>query len=110
MLKAIEAGQVDRVVVTHIDRLTRRLLDLSKLLEIFQDHGVELSFVLDPHYGDTARNRLMTNIVAIASEFQQDLTRERTAESRAVLKQKGRRVRGRGDCPTATCRTPAHGS
>lgn len=48
-MRAIEAQQVDRVVVTHIDRLTRRLLDLSKLLAIFEDHDVELSVVLDPH-------------------------------------------------------------
>lgn len=37
----------------------------------------------------------MSNIIAAASEFQQDLTRERLAEARAALKQKGRRVAGR---------------
>lgn len=95
LLRAIEARQVERVVVTYIDRLTRRLLDLSKLLGIFQDHGVELSVVLDPRFGETASSRLLTNIVAAASQFQQELTRERMAETRSALKQKGRRVAGR---------------
>lgn len=49
----------------------------------------------DPHFGSSASARLMSNIIAAASEFQQDLTRERLAEARAGLKQKGRRVAGR---------------
>lgn len=82
-------------MVTYIDRLTRRLVDLAKLLGIFEVHGVELSVILDPRYGETASNRLMTNIVAAASQFQQELTRERMAETRAALKRKGRRVAGK---------------
>ena len=36
-----------------------------------------------------------TNIVAAASEFEQDMTRERMSDSRAMLKQNGKRVAGR---------------
>ena len=49
----------------------------------------------DPHYSDTAADRLMTNIVAAASEFQQDLTRERMADMRAAYKRRCKRVAGR---------------
>jgi hypothetical protein len=37
-------------------------------------HDVALHVVLDPHFGRSAEEWLMTNIVADASEFQQDLT------------------------------------
>ncbi|REJ71614.1 MAG: hypothetical protein DWQ29_23155 [Planctomycetota bacterium] len=95
LMHEIEAGRIDRVIVTHIDRLTQKLFDLARLLRFFEKHGVELNVVTDPQYGQTSGNRLMTNTVAAASEFQKELTRERMAESRAALKRKGRRVSGR---------------
>ncbi len=39
----IERGQIDIVVVYKIDRLTRSLADFSKMVEVFERHGV--SFV-----------------------------------------------------------------
>lgn len=95
LLKLIEEQSVDRVIVYAVDRLTRRLIDLSRLLEMFAQADVLLTVVTDPHFGETAANRLMSNVVAAASQFQQEITRERMAESRAALKRKGRRVAGR---------------
>lgn len=95
LIGRIESGMIDRLVVYSIDRLTRKLFHLHELLELFRAHGVELAVVTDPGYCDSATSRLMTNIVAAASEFQQDLTRERMADMRGVLKRNGKRVAGR---------------
>lgn len=95
LLQLIAEGRVAQVVVASVDRLTRRLFHLQKLLATFSVNGVELGVVCDPHYGATAGNRLMANIVAAASEFQQEMTRERMTEARKALKSKGRRVAGR---------------
>lgn len=95
LLHKIERGEIDHVVVYCIDRLTRKLRDLSKLLDLFQKYGVKLSVVTDPHFGESAAHRLTFNIVAAASEFQLEMTRERMADSRAALKRQGRRVAGR---------------
>ena len=78
-----------------VDRLTRKLLHLQVLLQMFNQYDVSLQVVTDPQFGRSASDRLMSNIIAAASEFQQDLTRERLAEARAGLKHKGRRVAGR---------------
>jgi site-specific DNA recombinase len=43
LLADIEKGLVDVVVVYKIDRLTRSLADFSKIIEVFERHGV--SFV-----------------------------------------------------------------
>lgn len=48
LLHKIEEGQIDHVVVHGIDRLARRIRDLSKLLDVFQQDGVELSVASDP--------------------------------------------------------------
>jgi DNA invertase Pin-like site-specific DNA recombinase len=95
LLKKVEQGEIDHVVVYSIDRLTRKLRDLSRLLDVFERNGVKLSVVTDPNFGASAAHRLTSNIVAAASEFQFDLTRERMADARAALKRQGRRVAGR---------------
>jgi site-specific DNA recombinase len=95
LIAAVKAGQVNRLIVYSIDRLTRRLVHLHTLLELFEAYEVELVVVTDPNYSNSAVSRLMTNIVAAASEFQQDLTRERMADMRAALKRQGKRVAGR---------------
>ena len=84
LLQKIEAERIDYVVVYSFDRLTRKLFDLHRLLDRFERHGVVLSVVTDPHFGETTAGRLMSNIVAAASEFQQEMTRERIAEARST--------------------------
>ena len=95
LLAAVDAGEIKRLIVYSIDRLTRRLSDLQKLLDRFSCNQVQLLVVTDSAYSDSAASRLMTNIVAAASEFQLELTRERMADARAALKRQGKRVSGR---------------
>jgi DNA invertase Pin-like site-specific DNA recombinase len=95
LVQRIEEGAIDRVVVYSIDRLTRKLYGFAELLGLFERHDVELAVVTDPHFGESAAHRLTSNVVAAVSEFQQDMTRERMADSRAALKRKGHRVAGR---------------
>jgi site-specific DNA recombinase len=43
LLKEVEAGKIDIIVVYKVDRLTRSLADFAKLVELFDEHSV--SFV-----------------------------------------------------------------
>jgi site-specific DNA recombinase len=95
LLADIAAGRIDRVVVTRMERVTRRLRDLGKFTQFLEQYDVQFSVVTDPHFGGSAANRLMSNVIAAAAEFELELIRERMAESRAALKRKGRRVAGR---------------
>src|SRR6056297_2460409 len=95
LLAGIELGQFDRVIVYSVDRLTRRLFDFARLMGIFDQFGITLTVVTDPNFDESASSRFTSNVVAAASEFQQELTRERMAESRAVLKSRGQWVAGR---------------
>ncbi|MFF4810565.1 recombinase family protein [Micromonospora chersina] len=45
MLDAIEAGDIDAVVVWDIDRLTRRPAELEKFIDLAERHGVQLASV-----------------------------------------------------------------
>jgi site-specific DNA recombinase len=95
LMACVELGQFEHLVVYAVDRLTRRLFDFARLMELLDKSGVKLTVVTDPHFGESSASRLSSNIVAAASEFQQDLTKERMAETRAAMKAKGMRVAGR---------------
>ena len=95
LIAAIETGEVRRLVVYSLDRLTRRMLHFQELLKLFERHSVTLAVVNDPSFSDNATGRLMANIIAAANEFQLDLTKERMADMRAAYKRDGKRVAGR---------------
>lgn len=95
LIAAIETGDVRRLVVYSLDRLTRRMLHFQELLKLFELHSVTLAVVNDPSFSDNATGRLMANIIAAANEFQLDLTKERMADMRAAYKRDGKRVAGR---------------
>lgn len=95
LISAIESGEIRRLLVYSIDRLTRRMLHFQQLLDLFARQNVSLAVVNDPSYCDSAIGRLMANIIAAANEFQLDLTNERMADMRAAYKRQGKRVAGR---------------
>ena len=45
LLRDIEAGKVDIIVVYKIDRLSRSLADFAKMVDIFDRNGVSFSAV-----------------------------------------------------------------
>ena len=50
LLKDIEAGQIDIVVVYKIDRLSRSLCDFTDLSKLFERHGVSFVSVTRQYY------------------------------------------------------------
>ena len=94
LIDAVKEGLIERVIVYKIDLLVRLLALLAELLAIFEEHEINLVVVADPNFGQSSASRLASNIVAAASEFQQDLTRDRLAEMRMALERHGKRVAG----------------
>jgi DNA invertase Pin-like site-specific DNA recombinase len=91
----INKNQVQHVLVTHIDRLSRRLTDSMILLEEFQNAGVHIYMVKTPELNKNANGTFLTNILASFAQFEREMTHERIAETRAYLKKHGRRIAGR---------------
>ena len=56
LLVDIEAGRIDIVVVYKIDRLTRSLTDFSKMIELFEHHGVSFVSVTQQFNTTAARH------------------------------------------------------
>lgn len=64
LIVAIETGEVRRLVIYSLDRLTRRMFHFQKLLKLFERHSVTLAVVNDPSFSDNATGRLRRGILS----------------------------------------------
>jgi DNA invertase Pin-like site-specific DNA recombinase len=95
LLADIEAGKVDIIVVYKIDRLSRSLADFSKMVEIFDRHGVSFSAVTQQINSATSMGRLMLNVLLSFAQFEREVTGERIRDKIAASKRKGLWMGGR---------------
>jgi DNA invertase Pin-like site-specific DNA recombinase len=89
LLADIEAGKVDIVLVYKIDRLTRSLTDFSRMIEVFERHGVSFVSVTQQFNTTTSMGRLMLNILLSFAQLEREVTGERIRDKIAASKRKG---------------------
>ena len=69
LLQAVEAGELDCVVVYKVDRLSRSLLDFTRMLSIFEKHQVSFVAVTQQFNTSTSLGRLTLNILLSFAQF-----------------------------------------
>ena len=89
LLKDIQAGKIDIVVVYKIDRLSRSLADFAKMVEVFDNHTVSFSSVTQQINSATSMGRLMLNVLLSFAQFEREVTGERIRDKIAASKRKG---------------------
>jgi len=89
LLDDIKAGKVHIVVVYKIDRLTRSLMDFSKLVEVFDQFGVTFISVTQSFNTTTSMGRLTLNVLLSFAQFEREVTGERIRDKIAASKKKG---------------------
>ncbi len=89
LMADIEAGKVDIIVVYKIDRLTRSLADFSKMVDVFERHGVSFVSVTQQFNTTTSMGRLMLNVLLSFAQFEREVTGERIRDKIAASKRKG---------------------
>jgi len=63
LIRDIEAGKVDCVVVYKVDRLSRSLMDFAKMLEVFERKSVAFVSVTQQFNTTNSMGRLMLNVL-----------------------------------------------
>jgi DNA invertase Pin-like site-specific DNA recombinase len=89
LLSDILAGKVNTVVVYKVDRLTRSLNDFSKIIEVFDSHGVSFVSVTQAFNTTTSMGRLTLNVLLSFAQFEREVTGERIRDKVAASKKKG---------------------
>ena len=89
LLADIEAGKIDIVVVYKVDRLSRSLLDFSKLVETMDRARVSFVSVTQSFNTTTSMGRLTLNMLLSFAQFEREVTAERIRDKIAASKAKG---------------------
>ena len=89
LLADIDDGLVDVVVVYKIDRLSRSLMDFSKLVEVFDRNGVTFVSVTQSFNTTTSMGRLTLNILLSFAQFEREVTAERIRDKVKASRMKG---------------------
>src|SRR4051794_8276433 len=89
LITDIEAGKVDVVVVYKIDRLSRSLMDFSRLVEVFDEHKVTFVSVTQSFNTTTSMGRLMLNVLLSFAQFEREVIGERIRDKFAASRKRG---------------------
>jgi len=90
LLREIQLGRIEVVVVYKIDRLTRSLADFAKLVETFDAHSVSFVAVTQQFNTTTSMGRLTLNILLSFAQFERELASERVKDKVAASRKKGK--------------------
>jgi len=94
LLKDIESGRVNCVVVYKVDRLSRSLTDFAKLLEFFDRNNVTFVSVTQNFNTHNSMGRLTLNILLSFAQFEREIISERTKDKMSAARKKGRWLGG----------------
>jgi site-specific DNA recombinase len=87
LMKGIEAGLIDIVVVYKIDRLTRSLTDFAKLVDVFDANTISFVSVTQQfNTTTTSMGRLTLNILLSFTQFEREVIGERVRNKIAASK------------------------
>ena len=89
LMADIAAGRVDVIVCYKIDRLSRALMDFSKLVEVFDANGVTFVSVTQSFSTTTSMGRLTLNILLSFAQFERELIGERIRDKFAASRARG---------------------
>lgn len=89
LMEDIKAGKVNIIVVYKIDRLTRALMDFSKLVEVFDQYGVTFVSITQSFNTTTSMGRLTLNVLLSFAQFEREVIGERVRDKIAASKKKG---------------------
>lgn len=99
----IAAGDIDKVVVYKIDRLSRSLRDFANLVAEFEGYSVTFVSVTQSFDTGTAMGRLTLNVLLSFAQFERELTGERLKDWFGGARERGLWVQQR---PFGYAKTP----
>jgi site-specific DNA recombinase len=89
LFQDIKDGKIDCIVVYKIDRLTRSLLDFSKIIEILDEYKCSFVAVTQSFNTSNSMGRLMLNVVLSFAQYERELTSERIRDKFAASSKLG---------------------
>jgi site-specific DNA recombinase len=95
LLDDVEAGKIDCIIVYKVDRLSRSLLDFSRIIETLDRHNVSFVSVTQQFNTATSMGRLVLNVLLSFAQFEREIIAERTRDKMSAARRKGKWTGGR---------------
>jgi site-specific DNA recombinase len=90
-----ELDDIDVVLVYKLDRLSRSVADINKLLQTFEDNNVSFKSSTEPYDTTTSQGKLLINIFASLAQFEREQLAERVYMGMTKKAELGERNGGR---------------
>lgn len=94
LLEDVEAGKVDCILVYKVDRLSRSLLDFSRIMETIEKHRASFVSATQQFNTNTSMGRLMLNVLLSFAQFEREMIAERTRDKMSAARRKGKWIGG----------------
>lgn len=92
MMKAVEAGEIETVVVFAFSRFARSVSHMLKGLEVFRKHSTNFISLTEKIDLNTSLGHVVFVIISAIAQLERDLTAERVRNGLANAKAKGIRI------------------
>ncbi|MGM9986441.1 MAG: recombinase family protein [Bacillaceae bacterium] len=89
LLEAVKSDQISKVIVTKLDRFSRKLKDLLDMIETFTEHNVAFISISESFDTNTPSGRLTLQVLGAVAEFERERIRERVIDNMFHAAQKG---------------------
>jgi DNA invertase Pin-like site-specific DNA recombinase len=77
LLALVKRGKIRRIIITRIDRISRSLITLKKLVDTLAEYEVSLVILDQKMDLGTAQGKLLFNMLSVLAEWEVDLLSER---------------------------------
>ena len=96
LLALVKRGKIRGIIITRIDRITRSLITLKKLVDTLNEHEVSLVILDQKMDLGTAQGKLLLNMLGTLAEWEVDLLSERVKHGK---KHQRNQQWANGSCP-----------
>jgi DNA invertase Pin-like site-specific DNA recombinase/phage FluMu protein Com len=83
IMKMAKNKEFDILVIHNLDRLTRKVVDLGRLLTLFQENDIKLISIQERFDMNTTHGKLIANVLSSVAEWELETIRTRT--QRAII-------------------------
>ena len=90
LLRDVETGLMDAIVVYRLDRITRSLADFVQIHKFLEKHNVALVSVTESINTQTPHGRMMVNVLLSFAQYERELAGERTRHKIHSSRRRGR--------------------
>jgi len=89
MMKDIENGEISRVIIYKLDRISRSTLDFANMMNVFKKHSVSIVSCNDPIDTSTPNGRAMLEVTMTFAQLERETIQQRITDNYYSRAKKG---------------------